>query len=154
MAQGERKKFLASRENVANVEVLPVPMLPMANGAGAEARWDLRAWKPATPMKPATPNEAPLPPCGRAVDEAVVTFPVRDGVRQLALCRKIAGDVFNVEMWKCGNMQVWKYGNGMGAAWKRHCRAWFLRAVMMLAEKMRVRETASSIRAANLRFST
>jgi hypothetical protein len=25
-------------ENVANVEMLPVPMLPMANGAGAEAR--------------------------------------------------------------------------------------------------------------------
>ena len=39
-------------------------MLPMANGAGAEARWDLRAWKPATPMKPATPNEA------RHTDEA------------------------------------------------------------------------------------
>ena len=52
--------------NVANVEMLPVPMLPMANGAG------LRARRP-------------------------------------------AGDVFNVEMWKCGNMQVWKYGNGMGA---------------------------------------
>ena len=51
-------------ENVANVEMLPVPMLPMANGAGAEARWDLRAWKPATPMKPATPNEA------RHTDEA------------------------------------------------------------------------------------
>ena len=67
----------------------------VANGqwgglAGAEARWDLRAWKPATPMKPA------LPPCGRAVDEAVVTFPVRDGVRELALRRKIAGDVLIV----------------------------------------------------------
>ena len=39
--------------------MLPVPMLPMANGAGSEARWDLRVWKPATPMKLATPNEAP-----------------------------------------------------------------------------------------------
>ena len=56
-----------------------------------------------------------LPPRGRAVDKAVVTFPVRDGVRELALRRKIAGDVFNVKMWKCGNMQVWKYENGMGA---------------------------------------
>ena len=51
------KKFSWGVEDVANVEVLPVPMLPMANGAGAEARWDLRAWKPATPMKLATPNE-------------------------------------------------------------------------------------------------
>ena len=98
-----------------------------------------------------------LPPRGRAVDKAVVTFPVRDSVRELALRRKIAGDVFNVKMWKCGNMQVWKYENmkmEWGRKWKCHCRAWFLRAVMMLAEKMRVRETASSIRAANLRFST
>ena len=43
-------------ENVANVEMLPVPMLPMANGAGAEARWDLRAWKPATPMRAGAEN--------------------------------------------------------------------------------------------------
>ena len=35
-------------ENVANVEVLPVPMLPMANGAGAEANWEvsMKAWLP------------------------------------------------------------------------------------------------------------
>ena len=49
-------------ENVANVEMLPVPMLPMANGAARRPAGDLRAWKPATP------NEAPLPPRGRAVD--------------------------------------------------------------------------------------
>ena len=35
-----------------------------------------------------------LPPRGRAVDKAaVVAFPVRDGVGELALRRKIAGDV-------------------------------------------------------------
>ena len=56
-----------------------------------------------------------LPPCGRAVDEAVAALSVGDCVGKLALCRKIAGNIFNVEMWKCGNMQVWKYGNGMGA---------------------------------------
>ena len=43
------EKFFGGGENVANVEMLPVPMLPMANGAGAEARWDLRARRPATP---------------------------------------------------------------------------------------------------------
>ena len=31
-ARPRAKKFLASSENVANVEMLPVPMLPMANG--------------------------------------------------------------------------------------------------------------------------
>ena len=41
------------------------------------------------------------------MDEAVATLSVWDCV--------VAGDIFNVEMWKCGNMQVWKYGNGMGA---------------------------------------
>ena len=49
------------------------------------------------------------------MDEAVATLSVWDCVGELALRRKIAGDIFNVEMWKCGNMQVWKYGNGMGA---------------------------------------
>ena len=67
------------------------------------------------------------------------------------------------EVGKWGNMQVGKYGNGNGIRkWGNgemiygngHWRAWFLRAVMMLAEKMRVKETASSMRAANLRFST
>ena len=53
------EKFLASSENVANVEMLPVPMLPMANGAGLRARRpaeDLRAWKPATPNEARHPE--------------------------------------------------------------------------------------------------
>ena len=33
------KCFWGGVVNFANVEMLPVPMLPMANGAGAEARW-------------------------------------------------------------------------------------------------------------------
>ena len=62
MQEGFEKKVLGGK-NVANVGVLPVPMLPMANGAGLRARrpaGDLRAWKPATP------NEARHPECGRA----------------------------------------------------------------------------------------
>ena len=80
------------------------------------------------------------------------------------------GKCESVKMWKFGNGEVWKCENGevgkyasveMGK-WGNiemiygngHWRTWFLRAVMMLAEKMRVKETASSMRAANLRFST
>ena len=37
-----------------------------------------------------------LPPRGRAVDKAVVTFPVRDSVGELALCRQVAGNVLIV----------------------------------------------------------
>ena len=43
-------------ENVANVEMLPVPMLPMANGAARRPAGDLRAWKPATPMRAGAGN--------------------------------------------------------------------------------------------------
>ena len=80
------------------------------------------------------------------------------------------GKCGNMQVGKCGNVEVGKWGNGevgkyasveMGK-WENiemiygngHWRAWFLRAVMMLAEKIRVKETASSMRAANLRFST
>ena len=46
--------------------MLPVPMLPMANGAGAEARWgfagvEARHPECGRPRKPATPNEARHP---------------------------------------------------------------------------------------------
>ena len=98
---------------MGNGEMLPVPMLPMANGAGAARRdgsphqaaatergppmlrarrpaGDLRAWKPATP------NVGGHTECGRAVDEAVAALSVGDCVGQLALRRKVAGDVLIV----------------------------------------------------------
>ena len=69
-------------------------------------------------------------------------------------------------MWKCGSVEICRWGNmemgmrqgsgEMGGMMygNGHWRTWFLRAVIMLAEKMRVKETASSMRATNLRFST
>ena len=41
-ARPRAKKFFGGVENVANVEMLPVPMLPMDNGTRA-GPWDVRS---------------------------------------------------------------------------------------------------------------
>ena len=52
-----------------------------------------------------------LRPRRRAMDRAAMRS---DGnnFRQLALRRKVAGDVGIVGLWKCGIMRLWDYGNG------------------------------------------
>ena len=47
------------------------------------------------------------------------------------------GEVFNVEMWKCGNMQVWKYGNGN--------EIWMWRAPLTLPKRRQAQAPASFV---------
>ena len=107
------EKFLASSENVANVEMLP--MANVANGQWhAACPWDVR-------------SSFALRPCHVAARRDGSPHRGRDGAWEM------------LPMWKCESVEICKYGNvemEWGTEWKCHCRAWFLRAVMMLAEKM------------------